>query len=1379
MYTINSINRPGAIVKTVVFFFLCLVLSVAVSANREVEKSIFKQSIAKSKVTFHQLPAEYSYRATRSIIRDHKGLMWFGTENGLVRFDGINIKVYEHDPKDPHSVSNSTANVLLEDKCHKLWIGTSQGLNYYNRVLDNFGRIDTGSDEAALLNQSYISSLSIVNDSTLWIGTYDHGLFHLNINTNQLKRYTFTSEERPNINIACIQEDENKQLWLGTHTGLVLFDTETGRTSWFCNDKDDPLSISNNNITSIQKDKFGSIWVGTQNGGLNLITRSGNNTHAEPIDSNSALSKAINKLLADDAGYLWIGTENDGLQRLHIQSGTIEVYTHETGNDKSIGSNSIWSIYKDNEGRIWTGSYSKGISLYDSYHSKFEGFQVNPYSLNGLTNNDVISFSECIDGKIWVATDGGGICRFDLQTRTFDKYVNSDDKNNSLTSNSIQVIISDVDDNIYLGSWGGGVDRLTHNGTFIKNYKVENRNDVGSNKVRSLYQDQKGCIWAGTNGSGLYLYNKNNDEFEPFVYQDFLHEHSYIIDFHSGTDHELWVGTLAGLVFLELDPYNNVLQAKRFTSQNSGLSINAINSLLIDSQKQVWIGTTNGGLNVFNPKDESFKILNKSDGLPCNTISGILEDNIGHMWISTSAGIAKIDKNTSEISIFTIEDGLNSNEFYSKSCYKTQNGTLLFGSVKGFNLIQPEEIKTNQHIPEILLTGLKINNKPVTIKSETSPLKKQFSETDTLILNYKQNSFSIDFVALNYTRPRQNQFAYQLEGYDNDWINIGTQTMAHYSKVRPGRYIFKVKGANNDALWNEQATSLYLVINPPYWKTKWAFIIYLLSFFGIMIVLFWVWQERIHINNQLMLEKMAKEKEHELNKKNLEFFTNISHEFRTPLSLIIGPVESLLDSVPKKLHEQIKVIQRNANRLLSLTNNLLDLRKLEEGGMRLNIRQMDIVKSTWAIIDYFSIHIKKHNINLSVDVPKDQTMYFFDNDKFTIILFNLLSNAIKYTSDYGTIRIAVEHKPFNKHLEISVINTGNGIHPSDMPYVFDKFYQTSSGRKQKKSGTGIGLALCKKLVELHGGNIWVNSSPEQETSFTFTIPIDRSSYQPEDLWVEPSEIPTHEIYLDDYDKQEPNQNLTQHDEERPLILIVEDNADLRQYLKTELAKFYTIILAENAEEGLRKANDTIPDLIISDIVMPVMDGIELCKAIKTDVRTSHIPFLMLTAKSSSKEQVEGFNKGADAYITKPFQLKLLQTQIANMIQSRKELYARFSQDVYIMARKQSGNEVDLSFLQNTIGFIIENITSNNLNLESLSGHHCMSHRNFYRKIKALTGNTVVEFVKIVRLKQALKLMESQKYSLSEISYKTGFSSPSYFTKNFREFYGKPPSDYLK
>jgi signal transduction histidine kinase/ligand-binding sensor domain-containing protein/DNA-binding response OmpR family regulator len=1308
---------------------------------------------------FYVLPASQSFRAIRAIVRDYKGFMWFGTEDGLVRFDGVNQRLYVHDAERPKSLSYTIVNVLLEDLDHRLWVGTSHGLNLYNRVKDGFDQLPPSSIEKKRLNEAYVSALSIGQDSSLWIGTNDQGLFCLNRSTLRVKRYSLRLKNGTLATITSLLNASNDELWIGTQSGLVVFHPHTGKAVWYRNKAVDQTSISSNNVSTIQRDSDGAIWVGTIDKGIQRVRANRGSyvfERTNPATGQPWLaSNSINKILPDGSGNLWIGTENDGLFLMHLKTGSAEVYTHEAGNENSLGSNSIWSLYDDNEGRVWIGSYNKGISVVDPMYSKFENYQMNPYTAKEAVNNDFRGFCSTRNGTIWVATDGAGICRFDPVRRTFHHFILASKRANGLTNNSVQTILCDARDDLWVGTWGGGVDRFSSAGKRIKQYPLETKNGVGNNKLRTLFEDGTGTIWAGTNGSGLFRWNREKDAFEPFAVNDYVDDRAFVTAIHSDHRHRLWVGTLSGLVCVTLDAKNRLQHARRLTASNSKLSANAISSLFLDRTNTLWIGSNSGGLNALNLTSGVFRRYNTKNGLPSDGISGIIEDNAGTLWVSTNAGLARIHRGNGSITTYTTDDGLLSNEFYSKSCFKTAQGDLLFGSNNGLTVVRPGRIPINRRAPRVLLTGLTINNKPVEIDAENSPLKKSLSELDRLRLNYKQSSFSIDFVATNYTRPHRNEFEYKLEGRDDEWIRIGHQNTVYFTKVKPGKYTLKIRAANNDGVWNAVPTALRIQVTPPLWQTTVAYLLYLLLLFWVIRFIVNAWNERIHLKNQWELEKMAKQKEHELNVKNLDFFTHISHEFRTPLSLIIAPIDSLLQSAPASMREQMEVIQRNAQRLLTLTNDLLDLRKLEDGGMQLRMEAVDVRSVTEAIVAYFTVQVKERQLRLEVSYPEKEVVCVLDTEKYHTIVFNLLSNALKYTPFGGTVQIHLSRTGDGQCLAFQIRNTGEGIQPSELPFVFDKFYQAGSTQPHQQFGTGIGLALVRSLVELHGGTIDVVSDPMKDTTFTFTLPLMPSS---------PSEV-----------KVAPGQR----DGERPLLLIVEDNRDLQVFLKKELTAHYDVVLAENGAEGLDKANELTPDLVISDVVMPKMNGFELCERIKSDVRTSHIPVVLLTAKATTDDHIQGLETGADAYLTKPFNLKLLKTQVANLLQSRKELYTLFSNDKPAVSRTQSGNSMDQAFLQSSMDYILENITDNELSIEGLAGFHHMSHRTYYRKIKALTGYTVVEFVKIVRLKEALKLMHSTQYSLSEISYMTGFTSPSYFTKNFREFYGKPPSDYLK
>ena len=1087
---------------------------------------------------------------------------------------------------------------------------------------------------------------------------------------------------------------------------------------------------------------------------------------------------------------------------MNTKTGLVNYYKTEEGNDYSINSNSIWSLYGDEENRLWIGTYNKGINIIDEKFRKFESFQKIRTADKKLINNDVMGFTEDRQGNIWIATNGGGICRFDPGKRQFNRFVHNNN-HPYIVNNDVQDILYDSDDNLWIGTWSGGIDRLNKNGIKIRNYRLINSAGVENNNVFTLYEDSQGNIWAGTAGNGLFLYDRKTDEFYSFICvnnQELISNISYVTALLSDNAHNFWVGTIYGLIVVKKNK-NQPVQCYNFlhTNEPSSLSSNVVECLFEDSKGRIWIGTSDKGLNLFNKQDSSFTVIQKKDGLASNNIKGILEDDEGFLWISTSKGICRFNYEKNSFRNYTKEDGLNSNEFNVRSCLRTKNGEFYFGSENGFNIFYPGRIRENNSIPAVYITELRINNKPAKIGAKDSPLKKHIIETKEITLNYQQTSFSIDFVALNYTRPSRNQFCYMLKGFDEDWNCIGTQRTANYTKIRPGKYVFMVKGSNNDGIWNEKPTELRITIKPPYWKTWWARLFYILLFSAAIITTVHIRNERIRIKDKLKLEQLAREKEHKLNEANIHFFTNIAHEFRTPLNLILAPLDSLISKAETKVKEHLLVIYRNANRLLQLTNNLMDFRKLEEGRTKLKIQHGDIKQYIAEISTYFRINIKSRQIDFAVESDKTSIMGWFDPEKLETIILNLLSNAYQHTPDKGLIRITVKvinskemldiYSELSKDIQtdsrfvkIDVTDNGEGISPEELPFIFDKFYRGKSSEIRRNQGTGIGLTLTKGLVEMHCGKIWAESIPGVETRFTFVLPIDPGAYKKYDVLPESFATLKRNILADHeaeimLSKKEAEAE-TNKNEEKPDILIVEDNEELRAFLAKELSNKFNIAQAHDGRSGVELAQSDIPDLIVSDIIMPNVSGTELCQIIKSDIRTCHIPVILLTAKTSIKEQIEGIETGADAYITKPFNIQFLCAQITQLIRSRRELFSYFSKEVYIIPNKLADHKLDQKFLKEAIDYIIQNITDNSLNVEGLAEHLKLSRSNVYRKIKALTGQSIIEFISLIRLKQAIKLMESSQYSLAEIAYLTGFTSPSYFTKCFKKQYGKPPSEFL-
>lgn len=1400
-----SINRYTFLLIFIVFFAVNerpVFSSFQLNKKPIPEDSIFKTPV------FTSFPADFEYNLIRCILKDYKGYMWFGTSNGLVRFDGVNLHVYENIAGSTNSTSYIVVNTIIEDENKNLWIGAATGLYIYNRKKDVLQYPDTIEEN---IYHSYIKSLCIDKKSCLWIGTYGFGLNFFDPVHRRFENY-MSDENNPvtisSNHINCLIFDRDENLWIGTQKGLNVYSAKNKVFKRFYHENKNQLSLSSNNISTLTLDLKGNLWIGTRGGGINKVVKKNDDYFFERYTTDSKAgtlsSNFIISLVCDRRGFLWIGTENGGLNQLNTNNGSIKIYRMEEGNEYSINSNSIWSLYNDDEDRIWIGTYNRGLNVIDEKFRKFELYQRNIFSDITLSNNNVMGFAQDRHGNVWIATDGGGICCFSPESRKFSQVIINNNKSKKIANNAVQTILCDSEDNLWIGTWEGGVDRFNRDGIKIRNYKTESEPGIGNNDVLTLYQDLNGNIWAGTAGSGLFRFDKKADKFNPVycsVNDKVLTGRSYVASILMASDSTFLVATMNGLIMLKINSDNSI-ECINFQNEKDNplsLSSNSINIIFEDSKGRIWCGTAYDGLNLYNKKDNTFSVFRKQDGLSGNSIKGILEDDNGCLWISTNNGISKFNTLDNSFINFSKEDGLNSNEFNVRACLRTKNGEFYFGGENGFNIFHPESIKSNPFIPPVYLTELRINNKPATIGVKGSPLNKHIGETTEIELKYNQSSFSFEFSALNYTLPSKNQFSYKLEGFDKDWIYNGTRRNAYYTNIPPGKYVFLVKGSNNDGLWNNTPAKLKVIIKPPVWKNWWAIVIYALVLIVIAYVSLKTWNERIKIKNQLKLEQLGREKEHELNEYNIQFFTNISHEFRTPLSLIFAPIENLLSSACSRTKEQLMIIYRNAERLLQLTNNLLDFRKFEDGIAKLKVQCGDILKCITEVSSYFSVDSSTRNIDFKVETTENSIYGWFDPGKLETILLNLLSNAFKFTSDYGRIRLVVNIKnalnndlatgnyrrnisPESQDIEIAVIDNGKGILPEELPFVFDKFYQGTSSGVKRNSGTGIGLALTKGLIEMHNGEIWVESTPYTETRFIFKLPIDRYAYQEDNLVFEPvgsikrSAIKDIEyaVKKEDYEALKKSEKK----EERADILIVDDNEELRTYLTKELSGKFNIAQADDGKIGIELAQTLIPDLIVSDILMPQCNGIDLCKAVKSDLRTCHIPVILLTAKNTINEQIEGIETGADAYIIKPFNVQFLFAQINQLIRSRRELYSHFSKDVYLLPNKMAHNEMDQKFLQKAIDYVILNITDNSLNVEGLAEHLNLSHSNVYRKIKALTGETIVEFIKTIRLKQAIKLMETKQYSLSEIAYMIGFTSPSYFTKSFRNQYGKPPSEFL-
>ncbi|MFD1001691.1 two-component regulator propeller domain-containing protein [Ohtaekwangia kribbensis] len=1331
-------------------------------------------------------PEAISNSFVRCFFKDSRGFMWFGLADGLIRYDGTNAYRYEHNPLDKASLCHNSINVIVEDDRQRLWIGTAFGLCIYDPEKDHFVNVDSLPSNKNHLNNSFITALSFDLKRRLWIGTHGGGV---NIYDPEAHIFMYlhdpavgkASSPRNYINSMLRVDD---QMLCATKGGLKLFNT-TKTISVPLTFAGEGLPIRQ--LTQLVPDKAGNIWVTSVNGEIfKLVPANGYYTVNQIFSGSQKFGASWNNIVAlniDRKGNLWISGEHAGLNYLNTTSGALTQYLAEEGNPTVLPTNSIRSVYIDDTGLTWIGTFDRGAYLIDSQAGKF-----NPVysSATDLAGKRVKCFTEDHQGNVWLGIEGVGLARIDSRTRTLQKCTSI---NQRLTNKFLTALICDRNGNLWIGTGGHGVSKLNLNTQELTSYFLQS-GGFGENKASCLYEDKRGIIWAGSAGSGLFYFDEIGKRFVVLSEQmkpNYITRTSYVSSVAEDSDGILWIGTMYGLYALTKEhDHAYIYQWFIQTEESGSLSSSAIQSLYEDHKKNLWIGTTDNGLNVKVSGEDKFKHYGKADGLASNTIRAILADASGNLWVSANTGLSKYDQHTRRFINYSRKDGLSSNDFYPSACLRSSTGQLFFGNNNGFNAFYPDSIRNTGGKPKVYLADIKINNQAVAIGVPGSPITRHISLTSDIALSYEQRSFIIDFAAIQFGPSARQNYAYKLEGFDTDWHYTGTNHQATYTNLDPGHYTFLAKASQSDGTWNEVPTQLEITIRQAPWKTAWAICLYIMLIAAMIFFAIKIRIDRVSMKNQLALERLAREQEHELSESKTQFFTNISHEFRTPLSLILMPLESLISSqqVSSSVKERVNTAYKNANKMMSLVNELMDFNKIESGSLKLNPRHGELIEFITSVASLFRDIADKRNITFSVRTQLTSLKGWFDRDKLERMLVNVLSNAFKFTADGGQITVIVNANftsvsqtiPAARCLELVIVDNGIGMSSEELPRIFDKFYQAKSASKVTNPGTGIGLSLTRALVALHRGTITAESLPDKETKFIITLPIDCAVYDvvaseemPEDVVGSPEESVTKSRHFAAVDAGSKDQYE---------VLVVEDNEELREYIAAELGQEFKVWQARNGQEGAHMAIEKTPDLIISDILMSQKSGIELCREMKSNIKTSHIPFILLTARATVEDQITGIESGADVYITKPFSVRFLLTHVRNLIESRQKLYSHFSQDVYLMPSKVTGNEIDQAFLQRAVDYIVEHIQDAQLGVDSIAELFSLSRVQVYRKIKALTGKTAVEFIRTVRLKQALKLMETKQYTLSEIAYLTGFNSASYFTRSFKDEYGKAPSEYL-
>jgi signal transduction histidine kinase/DNA-binding response OmpR family regulator len=1348
---------------------------------------------------FRSIQETTTKRAISSIIQDNNGFIWIGTNGaGLYRYDGVNYFGYKYDKK-PGSLNSNFIYATFIDSNNNLWIGTDEGLCLYNRDLDNFTKINIedvfkkGYDEPIT-----IKTIIQDNNGNLILGAYGFGLFKLNIKTLKASLVQSKALDKPNFLIKSSVKNKQGIIYLGTSYGLLEIDLN-GKVKQVYKDKfkREPLL---DDIENLVIDKFGYLWLGTTENGLIKIKPETDNYQFEKffITKNKILS------IVTSQDYIVCGTENDGLLVVNYKGQVLRKYLHSKYNNFSLKSNSVWSLYEDKEKRLWLGYFNKGLGVFDKPNNKFNSLESLANNDNSLQTSYVTSVIKDKKGNLLISNEGGGLDIYNLADKSYI-HVNKENQNyySGLDAVDIQTIFIDSKQNIWIGSWDRGIYFLKNGTTRFINYNTTNTTGLKSNRIFSFSEDSNGRIWIGTFIKGLHYFDNKTNTFthcdsKPFT-ENAL-DNAFIRKVFVDSDDVLWVGTILGLYQVSLK--NNTgfkvtkMRDAMFNDKTKYNSIQTILSIYESNDKTIWIGTDGEGLFNYNKKSKSFSNYNDFPGFKEKSVRAIISDNNGSLWISGGSGLTKLDFKNKKSTNFNKDDGLVDNDFNNNAVFKDGNGELYFGSYEGVNYFNPNEIKKVEKAPRLYFSDFKLFNRSVKPNEDSSPLTKVISQTKEITINYTQSVFTIEYVGINYNYSKKNQYAYYLEGFEKDWNYVGNNRTATYTNLAPGNYVFKVKSANADGSWSDAQLELKIEILPPWWKTIWAYLAYSSILVFLLIYFNKMYQNRFKAGQAIILEREKTIQLEKLNNKKLQFFTNISHEFRTPLTLIINPLEDILKSrnLSPEIHNKLKIVHKSSDRLSRLINELMDFNKLEFNKIFLQARKIEVVAFTQGIISYFNEEAAARNITINFEPSIDELEDWLDPKMLEKILFNIISNAFKFTPDNGVITVSIDQSDTDNALiingnkvpsfSITITDTGSGIRKKDLNRIFDRFYQVNNVNKDYYGSTGIGLEVVKEFTELHKGKINVESEVGQGTKFTVTFPLGKSFYKKNEVVDQVFKIEKNKnkITIESTNIQSiEDESEHQYDEDsivktvKPYtVLIVEDNLELRNYLKEELSKSYKVIVAENGKKGYEVAVQKLPDLIITDVIMPVMDGLQLCKNIKADLKTSHIPLLMLSAKAMVKDRLEGIDSGADIYLSKPFELDILKSSLAQLITSRQIMFKKFYSGI-TKDGKEKTTSLDNDFIQKILHFINENISEPELTVELLSSKIFLSRSQLYRKIKTLTGVSVNEFIRNVRLEKAKQLIEKGNNNINEISYKVGFTSPSYFAKCYKIKYGHLPT----
>lgn len=1314
------------------------------------------------------------------IYQDHKGFIWIATEYGLNMFDGNKYTCYYHIDNDSTSLLDNYIHSLFEDREGNFWICSLGGLMKYDYKTNTFS-------ERPLYNKSarvhpHIRQVIESKNGDIWIASSGEGAFK--ISRGEQKGIRVEDLDKPDfIYLSSILEDDSGNIWLGAeNNGLLCYNPTTRQSKLF----QKPF-ISENNISVLTKDDAGNIYIGTLKGGVNVYNPQTSQITQLPYHGRFDLQI---KTLSFIQNNLYIGTDGEGLKiytpgSKEIQDKDLEDLTININNAK------IHSILIDRENNLWLGLFQRGIVFAPQKKNPFQYYGYKSLRNSPIGNSCVMSLLQDNDGRLYVGTDNEGLYILDKDYRQIKHFTPG--KGIQDIANTVLSIFQDSDKELWLGTYTKGAARCNPQ-TGICDFIPEMSNE----RVFSITEDKDKRLYFSTYGSGFYVYDKKNQTIKCYEAQERNDDkpgvdellNGWINSLYCDKEGLIWIGHFKGISCFNPQTQSFI----NFTNKNYIIG-NCIGYAIIEAKDgTIWAGTSNG-LYSFNKQTKEIKRYTQENGLSNNVVCGICEDNLNNIWVSTFHGISCLDLSKNSFTTYYSSDGLQGNEFTRGAFFRSPEGEIFFGGVNGITSFVPEKITISPQKPEILITDFIVSGKSINTNSLSGGehiTRQAVTESDRFRLGHRDNTFSISFSTLQFADTPQIIYKYHIKELETEWQQTapGINTVT-YNNLRPGHYTFQVYALNHGQ--SSEIKNIHIIITPPWFQSWWAYLIYLLAGLSVAGVIISFIRSRLDQRR----EKLERQHAEALNEAKLQFFINISHEIRTPMTLIINPLEKLIQNCKdSELGKTYMMIYRNSQRILRLINQLMDIRKIDKGQMHLKFRETDMVGFIEDLVTAFGFIAEKKHITLEFNHTEEHLKAWIDLNNFDKVVMNLLSNAFKYTPEGGTVTITLstgeseEYKmPLRKYIEIKVADTGIGLDDSQIERIFDRFYQINNDITRNQAGTGVGLHLTRSLVELHHGIIIArNRKDVQGSEFIVRIPAGGNHLMLEEM-EQPTEFENKNQFLQKY-KQSELESLEGNEKEEGKkvkaksnlhILVVDDEKEILEYLKNELSSEYKVQTCNNGREAYEYILNNHVDLVVSDVMMPEMDGFTLCKKIKQNANINHIPVILLTAKGRAEEQLEGIGLGADSYLVKPFHIEMLQGIITNLINNRRLLKNKFSgaQEQADKVQKIQLKSSDEVLMNKIMKIINDNLSEPSLSVEMLANEVGLSRVHLHRKLKELTNLSSRDFIRNIRMQQAAKLLKEKKLSISEVAYAVGYNNLSHFSNTFKEYFGMSPKEYMQ